>query len=540
MNNKQTRQSTKDTTKITALYSRLSNEDKLIGESGSIKNQKIMLEKHASAHGFTNFVHFFDDDYTGGNFDRPSWKKLMEEVEAGRVSALIVKDMSRFGRDHVQIGIYMELFRTSGIRFMSIGENIDSQIPETLDFAPFINIINEYYLRDTSRKIKASHKVRGMSGKRLTFAPIYGYMLDPNDKNKWIIDPEAAAIVKRIYHLTIQGVGPYTIARILSEEKIKRPSFYMYDRGIIDWKNRDHSDPYVWNGRSVIQMVEKPEYKGHTVNFRTNKESYKDKQSKKNAKEDWVIFENTHPGIVDAETWETAQRCRKTKRRTDTLGEANPLTGLIFCSDCGAKLYNRRDVGGRAIDQFGKEYNKGYQDYYHCSTHNNAGRKFRTQCTAHRIKTSALREIALEVIKAASKFVKEDEEKFIKQMHETSAIQQEQTLKSHKKRIAKEERRISELNTLIKRIYEDNVSGKLSDKRFELLAEEYEQEQSELELLIAQLQAEIDSYSEDSTRADQFINIVKRHTDFSELTPQMITEYIDKIIVYEAVIMERS
>jgi DNA invertase Pin-like site-specific DNA recombinase len=422
---------------------------------------------------------FIDDDYTGGNFDRPDWKKLIAEVEAGRVTALLVKDMSRFGRDHVQVGTYMELFRQKNIRFISIGENIDSLIPESLEFAPFINIINEYYLRDTSRKIKASHKIRGMSGKRLTFAPIYGYMLDPNDKNKWIIDPEAAAVVKRIYHLTIQGVGPYTIARILSEEKIKRPSFYMYDRGIVNWKNRDHSDPYVWNGRSVIQMVEKPEYKGHTVNFRYDKKSYKDKTSQKNAKEDWVIFENTHPEIVDSETWETAQRCRNTKRRTDTLGVANPRTGLLFCSDCGAKLYNRRDVGGKAYDQFGREYNKGYQDYYHCSTHNNTGRKFNTQCTAHRILTIVIKEIALEVIKAASKFVKEDEEVFIKQMRETSAVQQEQTLKSHKKRIAKEERRITELNTLIKRLYEDNVSGKLSDKRFEILSEEYEQEQSE-------------------------------------------------------------
>ena len=217
MNN---RQSSKDNTKITALYSRLSNEDKLIGESGSIKNQKLMLEKHATAHGFTNFVHYFDDDYTGGNFDRPDWKNLIAEVEAGRVDALLVKDMSRFGRDHVQVGTYMELFRKKGIRFISISENIDSLIPETLEFAPFINIINEYYLRDTSRKIKASHKLRGMSGKRLTFSPIYGYKLDPNDKNKWIIDPEAAAVVKRIYHLTIKGVGPYAIARILSEEKL--------------------------------------------------------------------------------------------------------------------------------------------------------------------------------------------------------------------------------------------------------------------------------------------------------------------------------
>ena len=532
MNN---RQSGKNTTKYTALYSRLSREDLAIdGDSVSIQHQKAMLEKYAKENGFSNSIHFVDDGFSGGTFDRPEWKKMIAEIEDGKISTVITKDMSRVGRDYLQTGFYTEVFfREKNVRFIAIGNNIDSIDKSSSEFAPFLNIMSEWYLRDTSRKIKASHKARGLSGKRLTFAPIYGYKLDPNDKNKWIIDPVAAAVVKRIYNLTIQGVGPYAIARILSEEKIARPSFYMYDSGIVNWKNRDHTDSYVWNGRSIIQMVEKPEYKGDTVNFRYDKESYKDKQAKKNPKEDWLIFEGTHTAIIDTETWETAQRCR-TVRRVSSTGDPNPLTGLIFCADCGQKLYNRRDVGGKAINQFGKEYNKGLQDYYHCSTHNLTGRKFNAQCSAHRIKTAVLRELALAVIKSASAFAKEDEDKFVQQMRETSAIQQEQSLKSHKKRMAKEQRRITELNTLIKRTYEDNVSGKLSDKRFELLAEEYEQEQSELEQSISQLQAEIDSFNEDSTRADKFIEIVKRHTDYSELTPKMITEYIDKIVVYEA------
>ena len=453
MNN---RQNGKETTKYTALYSRLSREDLAIdGDSVSIQHQKTMLEKYAKENGFSNPIHFVDDGFSGGTFDRPEWKKMIAEIENGNISTVISKDMSRVGRDYLQTGFYTEVFfREKGVRFIAIGNNIDSNNRSSSEFAPFLNIMNEMFLKDTSRKIKASHKARGMSGKRLTFAPIYGYKLDPNDKNKWIIDPEAATVVKRIYHLTIQGIGPYAIARQLSEEKIARPSYYMYDRGIVNWKNRDHSDPFVWNGRSVIQMVEKPEYKGDTVNFRSDKEHYKDKQSKKNAKEDWVIFEGTHPAIVDAETWETAQRCRKV-RRVSSTGEPNPLTGLVFCADCGQKLYNRRDIGGKAISQFGKEYNKGLQDYYHCSTHNTALRKFRTGCSAHRIQTHVLRELALEVIKSASKFVKEDEDNFVRQMRETSAIQQEQTLKSHKKRLAKEQRRITELNTLIKRLYED-------------------------------------------------------------------------------------
>ena len=523
------------TTKYTALYSRLSREDLAIdGDSVSIQHQKTMLEKYAKENGFSNPIHFVDDGFSGGTFDRPEWKKMIAEIESGKISTVITKDMSRVGRDYLQTGFYTEVFfREKNVRFIAIGNNIDSIDKSSSEFAPFLNIMSEWYLRDTSRKIKASHKARGLSGKRLTFAPIYGYKLDPNDKNKWIIDPEAAAVVKRIYNLTIQGIGPYAIARILSEEKVMRPSYYMYSHGIINWKNRDHSIPHTWSGTSILQMLEKPEYKGDTVNFRYDKESYKDKLSKKNDKEDWVIFEGTHPAIIDPETWETAQRCR-TVRRVSSTGEPNPLTGLIFCADCGQKLYNRRDVGGKAKDKFGKEYNKGLQDFYHCSTHNLAYKKHIYKCSAHRIQTRVLRELALEVIKSASAFVKEDEDKFIQQMRETSAIQQEQSLKVHQKRMAKEQRRITELNTLIKRTYEDNVSGKLSDKRFELLAEEYEQEQSELEQSISQLQAEIDSFNEDSTRADKFIEIVKRHTDYSELTPKMITEYIDKIIVYEA------
>ena len=340
---------------------------------------------------------------------------------------------------------------------------------------------------------------------------------------------------KRIFDLTIEGKGPTQIARILHDEKVERPSYYLYQKGIVNYESTyDHSHPYAWSTNTIAHIIERPEYMGHTVNFRTYKDSYKDKQAKENPKENWVIFENTHAAIVDPETWETAQRCRKTVRRTDH-GEANPLTGLVFCADCGAKLYNHRQpYPTTQINKKGYVCNRPPKDVYTCSTYNLTGRRYDRQCTSHQIRTVVLRELALDAIQSVSRFVKTNEAEFVKQVRESSAVQQEEAAKSHKRRIAREQKRIAELNTLIRRIYEDNVSGKLTDKRFELLSQEYEQEQDELEQSISRLQTELDSFHADSARADKFIEIVKKHTDFSELTPQMIAEYIEKIVVHEA------
>jgi DNA invertase Pin-like site-specific DNA recombinase len=522
-------------TKITALYSRFSVDDDVAAESGSTSNQKAILDDYAAKNGFVNTVHFSDDGFSGKNFERPDWKRLMSEVENGNIGTLILKDMSRFGRDHVQVGMCMELFRQCGVRFIAIGNSIDSINPDTLEFVPFINIMSEWYLRDASRKVKASHKIQGMSGKRLTFTPIYGYMLDPNDKTKWVPDPEAAEIVRRIYRLTTEGKGSVQIARILAEEKIERPSYYLNSRGIVNYSgSHDMTMPYAWSGNSVARMISKPEYMGHTVNFRTSMESYKDKRAKENPKEEWVIFENTHPAVIDPDTWETAQRCRKTVRRTDSHGEANPLTGLVLCADCGAKLYNHRQPYPKQYkNKAGYNCTRSPRDFYSCSTYNLTGRHYNHQCTNHQIRTVVLRELALDTIKSVSGFVRTNEAEFIKQIRETSAVQQEEAARAHRKRIAKEEKRIVELNTLIRRIYEDNVSGKLTDKRFEVLSREYEQEQSDLEQSVTKLQSEIDSFNADSVRADRFIDIVKRYTDFTELTAPMIMEFIEKIVVHE-------
>ena len=426
-----------ESNKITALYERLSRDDELQGESCSIVNQKKMLEDYALKNGFEGFRHFTDDGYTGGNFDRPGWKKLIAEVEAGHISTVIVKDMSRVGREYLQVGFYTEvMFREKGVRFIAIANNIDSTNRDSGEFAPFLNIMSEWYLRDASRKVKASHKARGMSGKRLTFAPIYGYKLDPNDKNEWIIDPESAEVVRRIFRLTLEGKGPGHIARIFAEEKIERPSHYMTVHGIADRAYNGLSTPYAWSLNTIAHIISKPEYMGHTVNFRSYKDSYKDKQSKKTPKEDWAIFENTHPAIIDPETWEIAQRCRKTVRRTDNNGgEANPLTGLVFCADCGAKLYNHRTSRRKEINKKGYICNRCPRDTYACSTYTLTSRRFNRQCTSHSTRSVVLRQLALDAIRTVSGFVKSNEAEFVRQVREASAVQQTETANAHKKQI---------------------------------------------------------------------------------------------------------
>jgi hypothetical protein len=445
--------------------------------------------------------------------------------------------MSRIGRDYLQTGYYTEVFfREKGIRFIAISNNIDSVNSESGEFAPFLNIMSEWYLRDTSRKIKASKKTRGESGKRLTSKPIYGYLVDPNDRSKWIIDPETAPVVQRIFSLIVAGKGPMQIANILEADKVERPTYYQYTHGIVNCPNYDHSEPYKWQSSTISQMLTKPEYMGHTVNFRTYKDSYKDRNQKFRPKEDWLIFENTHPAIIASETWETAQRRHKTTRRTDTTGESNPLTGLIFCADCGAKLYNHRNPGGKPYfnKTEGKMRLSSPLDVYECSTHSLTWRHLNKKCTQHHISTKVLRQLALDAIKTVSTYAKTNEAEFIRRIREESAIQQEQAAKSHKKRIAKEQKRIAELNALFRKTYEDYAAGRLNEKRFEMLSAEYETEQTELEKSVAQLQAELDGFNADSIRADKFIELARRYKDFSELTSAMIGEFIEKIVVFEA------
>ena len=524
--------------KITALYERLSRDDEMVGDSNSIVNQKKMLEDYAKQNGYTNIEHFTDDGYSGGSFDRPDWKRMVAGIEDGSIGTVIVKDMSRIGRDYLQVGFYTEvMFKEKEVHFIAIANGVDNQKRESSEFAPFLNIMNEWYIRDSSRKVTTVLRARGMEGKHTTNNAIYGYRKSEEDKNQWVIDEEAAEVVRRIYRMSLEGKGPYEIARILSEEQIERPSYYLAKRGLGTCRsNNNTATPYVWRGATVRDILSKPEYMGHTVNFRSYKESYKDKRVKKTPKEDWVIFKNTQEAIVSEEMWNKVQELRKTVRRTDTVGEANPFTGLLYCADCGAKMYNHRGGAGRARNWKGELNGKRRpdRDEYNCSTYNLSRQSYDKQCSQHYIRTEVVRKLVLETIKAVSDYVITNEEEFINRIYSSSRDKQKESIKSLKRKIAQDTKRVNELNMLMKKLYEDNISGKLSDKRFEFMLSEFENEQDTLEISMENAKAEIEKYESDTVRADKFIELVKRYTDFSELTTPMLNEFVEKILVHEA------
>ena len=524
--------------KITALYERLSRDDDLTGDSNSIINQKKMLEDYAKANGFTNCVHFTDDGWSGGSFDRPSWKRMIEGIEKGEIAAVLVKDLSRVGRDYLQVGFYTEvMFREKGVRFIAITNGVDSDKRESSEFAPFLNIMNEWYIRDCSRKITTVLRARGMSGKHTSNHCIYGYRKDPNNKDHWIIDEEAAEVVRRIYRMAIEGKGPYEIARILATEKVERPSYYLAQRGLGKHKtNYNPDEPYTWRGGTVADILSKPEYIGHTVNFRTYKESYKDKRVKMTPKEDLVIFENTQEAIIDKETWERVQTLRKTIRRTDSIGKANPLTGLMFCADCGAKMYNHRGKAGNARDWAGRPNGKKRpdRDEYNCSRYDLGNQHYDKYCTTHLIRTAVVNELLLEAIKGVCDYALSSEAEFMAQVCSASEARQEKAARAIRQRKQRNEKRTDELTRLIRKLYEDNVSGRLSDTIFEQMLSDFEAELSDLTEIISQDQQELERISRETINAEKFLSLVRKYTDFSELTPAMINEFVEKILVHQA------
>jgi DNA invertase Pin-like site-specific DNA recombinase len=446
---------------------------------------------------------------------------MIAEIEAGNVGVVICKDLSRIGRDYLKVGFYTEvLFREKGVRFIAISNNIDSATGEN-EFAPFMNIMAEWYARDTSRKIKTVLHAKGNSGKHMTNAAVYGYRKSPDDKNLWLIDEEAASIVRRIFQMTIEGKGPYQIARALTDEKITRPSVYVALRDGGTYTPVSTAEPHTWGGASVKNILAHPEYMGCTANFKTYKDSYKDKKAKFRPQEEWTVFEGTQEAIVDAETWHTAQKCRKVKRRNNLRGETNPLTGLVYCADCGSRMYNHL---GTLVDKYDS------QNSYACNQYS----KYPPKCTMHYIKTSVLRTLILDAIKSVSGFVRDSEDEFVRLIRETSELQNAEAAKAQKEQLLKSRKRSIELDTLIKGLYEDKVAGSLSAKRFEILSREYEEEQEELERQIAELEAGLERFEEDGDRAEKFIEIVRRYTDFTELTATMLNEFVEKILVHEA------
>lgn len=518
--------------KITALYSRLSRDDELAGESNSITTQKRILEEYAEKSGFTNIRHFSDDGHSGVNFERPAWKALVAEAEAGNIGVVLAKDLSRVGRDYLQTGFYTEVFfRKKGIRFIAIANNIDSANQDSGEFAPFLNIMSEWYARDNSRKLKAAFRSKGKSGKRTTNKNIYGYLKDPSDKSKWIVDEAAAPIIRRIFQMTIEGIGPGKIAAVLRAEGVDRPGYHMAQIGVGDHQWNDENYRCEWNSSTVAKILAKPEYAGHTVNLRTQKDSYKDKKTTWKPQEDWLIFENTHEAIVEQATWDMAQKCRTVKRRTDTMGEANPLTGLLFCADCGRRMYNHRCNPCQTFDKSkGKVVDKKGRDAYCCSLY----QIHRNDCTMHYINTESLKALILETIRGATVYARENEAAFVNIIREASAVRQGEAAKNHKKQIAKNEKCIAELDTLFRKTYEDFAAGRLSEKRFNKLSSGYESEQETLEAQTAELKAGLAEFDSDSLRADKFLELARKYTDFTELTAPILHAFVEKVVVHEA------
>ena len=521
-----------DLTKITALYERLSREDDLAGDSMSIQNQRAILEDFAKKNGFTNIRHFVDDGTTGVHFDRDGWKQLIAEVEAGNVATCIIKDMTRFGRDHVQVGVYMELFRQHGVRFIAIGHNIDSINPDTLEFAPFINIMSEWFSRDASRKLKTVFRAKGQSGKRTTNKAVYGFLKDPDDKTKLIVDAEAAPVIRRIFQMTVEGMGPGKIAAVLRAEGVYRPGYHMSKIGMGDHQWDDEKYRSYWQSSTVAKILAKPEYAGHTVNLRTAKEHFKDRKTTWKPKDEWLIFPNTHEAIVEQGVWDTAQKCRTVKRRTDTFGEANPLTGLLYCADCGRRMYNHSCNPCVTTDKSkgGKTVHKKGRDAYCCSLY----QIHRNDCTMHYIDTASVSALILETIRGATAYARENEAEFVKLIREASAVRQGEAAKTHKKQIAKNEKRITELDTLFRKTYEDFSSGLLNENRFRQLSGGYESEQDTLRTQTAVLRSELEQFDCDGLRADKFLELARRYSDFDELTAPMLHEFVEKVIVHEA------
>ena len=512
--------------KLTILYERLSvDDDRDSGESNSIATQKRILEKYAVDHGFTNYVHMVDDGYSGVNFDRPAFQQMLVEVQAGNVSQCVVKDMSRYGRNYLQVGLYMELFEQHGVRIIAVNDGVDTG-QGIDDFTPFRNILNEWFARDCSRKVKSALASKGRDGKPLSSKPPFGYKRDPNDKYAWLVDEDAAAVVRHIYDLCIEGYGPFEIARILHTEKVERPSYFQTKRGNVKYGGAlEAEDPYLWCTTQVALVLSRAEYVGATVNFRTVKPSYKSKKQHKNPRTEWLIFENTHEPIVDQKTWELVQQLRQTIKRTDTIGEANPLTGLIYCADCGRRLYNHR-----------KRIN-----HYTCSGYTSGRQKFKeTHCSPHYVTTEMIRDVLLDIIKRTSGYAREHEADFVERVREMSSLQQGETVKNHTRQISKNERRIAELDKLFISLYEDKVSGAISAERFAHMSGGYEQEQATLKHQNETLQLEIDAFNADSMKAENFLALVRRYTRIEELSAAMINEFVEKIVIHESVWSEQD
>ena len=504
--------------KLTALYERLSHDDERAGESVSIENQKRILEDYARKNGFTNIRHFTDDGIRGTTFKRPGLDAMLDEIRAGNVATVIIKDQSRIGRDVVEVGLLKRTFDEYHVRFIAANDNLDTANGFDI-MSIFRDVINEWYVADTSRKIKAVFKSRMEKGLRCSGSVCYGYRASKEEKGEWIIDEEAAAVVRRIFQSVLAGETIASIAKALRAEKIPIPSEH-WKRAGEPVRAAKYADPYAWSATTIGYILKRPEYMGRKVLGKTVCENYKTKSSRKTASEEQYTFEGAIPAIVDVETWQTVQKIRETVRRAPKRQNApNRLTGLLYCADCGSKLTHRYNL----------VQGKWVEDAFICSGY----RHLIHDCTMHHIPTVKIEAAILAVIQRVSWYVRHNEKEFIERVREASDQNQEKTVKECKQKINKAQKRHKELDGLVKKLYEGNATGKIPDKHFTRLLAEYDEEQTGLETSIAEWQRQIENWNADKLKTDQFIQLVKRYTDFSELTTPMLNEFIEKVIVYE-------
>ncbi|MGO3595536.1 MAG: DUF4368 domain-containing protein [Enterococcus faecalis] len=498
---------------LTVLYARLSQDDGTQGDSDSITNQKAMLEKFARDNNLYNTKFFVDDGYSGTNFNRPGFQEALDLVNNGVVKNFVVKDLSRFGRSYAEVALYTEiLFPKLDVRFIAVNDGVDSETQDAneIDFAPFRNVFNEFYAKDTSKKIRAVQRTKGLAGERLAVIPPFGYTKDPNDRNHLLVDEEASKVVQKIFDYCINGYGPHQIAKKLQKERTPTVSEY---------RAKSNSPVCNWDSKKVVEILERPDYLGHTVNFKTSTKSYRDKRKIYNDPKDWVVFKNTHEPIIDQATFDLVQKMRQKRRRNTKSGRVGLFSGLVHCFDC-----KRHHVFATA-----KSISPN-QERYVCSGYQNPN----YDCdNAHYIREMKLTEIVLSDINDKIDFLKQHEKQFTDSLAKRAKTDQQKELKKAEKRVIEAKKRASELDSIIKRLYEDNVLGKLSDERFNILSKDYEFEQSKLKQEIDELETRLLKQKEDVRNVQKFLDIVRKYTTLEKLTPSIVNELIDRIEIHK-------
>ena len=502
----------------TALYCRLSQDDGIEGDSNSIQNQKAILQKFAEEHHFPSPCFYVDDGFSGGNFQRPAFQQMISDMENGEIGIIVTKDLSRLGRNQLHTGLYIEeRFPMFGVRYIAINDNVDTDSSESNDLMPFKNLFNEWFIRDTSRKIRAVLKAKAERGERLGTRAPYGYIKDPETK-KLAVDDEAAAIVRRIFAMCASGNGPSQIARILKKEQVLTPTMYAYTRYGMNHTCLDTAHPYNWSDSAIANLLENEIYLGNTVNMKYSTKSYKDKRRVEHSREECLVFKDTHPALITQEVWDIVQRVRKNRRRPTKMEEQNKYSGLVFCADCGSNMVLHR---ARTMSA---SYN-----HFTCRTYKKDGES----CTGHYIRECVLDEVVLEDLRRVTAMARERPEEFAAYIGSRQSAEIQREIRRQEKELAAMRKRKAELDAIFKKLYEDSVLSRITTEQFQMLSSSYTEEQNQIAAGIPQKEADIQRLRETVSGTDGFLDKAKRYMDITELTPELLRLFIEKIVVHE-------